>query len=64
MQVQENICYDMAALSKLLPIGKNNLYSLVHSKGFPKITVGRKILIPKKEFEQWLETSSKQQAAY
>ncbi len=55
------LCYDMKSLHEVLPIGKNNLYALVHSKGFPKITVGKRIIIPKKAFEEWLSESSKEQ---
>lgn len=54
----DNACYDMKALQEVLPIGKNKLYELVHSKGFPQITVGRRILIPKKLFEEWLKNAS------
>ena len=54
-----SLCYDMKSLQKVLPIGKNKLYTLVHSKGFPKLTIGRRILIPKKAFEEWLVEASK-----
>ena len=57
----DNACYDMKALQEVLPIGKNKLYELVHSKGFPQITVGRRILIPKKLFEEWLKNASAEQ---
>lgn len=57
----DNICYDMQSLLKILPIGRNKLYELVHSKGFPRITVGRRILIPKKSFEEWLAKASAEQ---
>lgn len=49
------LCYDMKELAKIIPLGKSYLYNLVHSKGFPKIKVGRRILIPKKALEKWLE---------
>ena len=64
MQVSElnmSLCYDMKTLHEVLPIGMNNLYNLVHSKGFPKLTIGRRIIIPKKAFEEWLIESSKKQ---
>lgn len=57
----DNACYDMKALQEVLPIWKNKLYELVHSKGFPQITVGRRILIPKKLFEEWLKNASAEQ---
>ncbi len=57
----KNVCYDMQALYQMLPVGRNKLYEIVHSKGFPKITVGRRILVPKKAFEEWLENSAAEQ---
>ena len=48
------ICYDMKMLKKLVPLGANKLYELVNSEGFPKIKVGRRILIPKTALEKWL----------
>lgn len=60
-EVDMSLCYDMNSLQQVLPLGKNNLYNLVHSKGFPKITIGRRILIPKKALEQWLSEASQQQ---
>ena len=60
-EVDMSLCYDMNSLQQVLPLGKNNLYNLVHSKGFPKIIIGRRILIPKKALEQWLSEASQQQ---
>lgn len=48
------LCYDMKELGKLFPIGKNNLYNMVHQEGFPKIVIGKRILIPKSGLEKWL----------
>ncbi|MBQ2670382.1 MAG: helix-turn-helix domain-containing protein [Clostridia bacterium] len=56
----DKLCYDMKSLQEVMPLGKNNLYNLVHSEGFPKITIGRRILIPKKAFEEWLQTTAVQ----
>lgn len=59
-----SLCYDMNSLQNVLPLGKNKLYDLVHSEGFPKITVGRRIIIPKKAFEEWLLQASQRQADF
>lgn len=56
----EQLCYDMKALQEVMPIGKSNLYNMVHSEGFPKIVIGKRILIPQKAFEEWLETAALQ----
>jgi excisionase family DNA binding protein len=37
-----------------LKLGKNNTYKLVNKKGFPKITIGKKILIPEEQFEKYI----------
>ena len=50
--------YTMKELAEIIPIGTNNLYNLVHSKGFPSVTINRRILIPIDEFEQWIKTSA------
>jgi excisionase family DNA binding protein len=46
----------------MLPVGWNKLYELVNSKGFPKFVVGRRILIPRKQFEAWLEKAATEQS--
>lgn len=37
-----------------LKLGKNNTYKLISQKGFPKITIGKKILIPEEQFEKYI----------
>ena len=37
-----------------LKLGKNNTYKLVNKKGFPKIIIGKKILIPEEQFEKYI----------
>ena len=54
------LVYSVSEIAKLLNIGKNLSYDLVHKTGFPKIIIGgRKIVIPVKAFEIWLESNSK-----
>lgn len=40
--------------AKRLNICENSMRILVNSKGFPKIKCGRRILIPIKAFEEWV----------
>lgn len=49
--------YTVNDLAEIMPIGKTNIYSLVHSKDFPAITVGRRIIIPIDRFNEWLNSS-------
>lgn len=54
----EKLFYTIDELYEILPLGKNSLYSLVKREGFPKVIVGRKILIPVKGFNLWIEQNS------
>lgn len=54
----ETLCYDMKTLKSVIPLGANKLYELVHSDGFPKITVGKRILVPKIALEKWLSDNA------
>ena len=56
--MNNTLCYDMKTLQEVIPLGKNRLYDLVHSEGFPRISVGKRIIIPKKALEEWLEKTA------
>ena len=43
--------YNMKELAEIIPIGVSNLYALVHSDGFPAITINRRIVIPIDAFD-------------
>lgn len=42
----KRLFYTVAELSELIPLGRNSLYRLVGQEKFPKVTIGKKILIP------------------
>ena len=50
--------YTVDEIRTMLGIGKNEAYRLTHSKGFPSIRIGNRIVIPKEAFHQWLNGSS------
>ena len=52
----EKLTYTVPEIAKLLGIGVNSAYTLVRSKGFPCIHIGRKIVIPKERFNTWLNS--------
>lgn len=54
----DKLVYSVKETAQVLNIGMNSAYNLVNSKDFPKITLGRKILVPKKALEQWIESQS------
>lgn len=48
----EMLCADHIATA--LNVSKSKAYDLMHSRGFPSIRVGRRMLTPKKLFEAWI----------
>lgn len=65
MQNQETSdYYSVKELQKKLGIGKNAAYALIKSPGFPCYTIGRKNLIPKKEFETWEQKQLRKQTGF
>lgn len=43
-------------IGDIMGLSKNEAYELCHSKGFPCVIVGRRMIIPKLAFLKWLET--------
>ena len=43
---------DVAAV---LNISRANAYTLMHSKGFPTIFIGKRMLVPKDKFLAWMD---------
>jgi DNA binding domain, excisionase family len=41
-------------VAKNLQISRSKAYELVRSEGFPKIRLGKRLLIPKEAFEEWI----------
>lgn len=50
-----NLVYTVQELAESLCLSESYMYQLIRSNEFPKIKLGRKILIPKKAIEEWLE---------
>lgn len=49
----------VSELSEYLGLGLSKTYELCHSIGFPIVKLGRKILIPRKQLEEWIEKQLK-----
>ena len=45
-------------VASCLKISRAKAYELVQSDGFPRIVIGRRIVIPTDAFENWLETNT------
>lgn len=41
-------------IQKYFSCGKNRAYNIIHTNGFPTIRIGKRLYIPKQEFEKWL----------
>lgn len=45
-------------VAAVLGISRAGAYELVHSKGFPSLTIGSRIVVPKEKFIAWIDEKS------
>ena len=43
-------------LAKVLGVATSTAYELMHEKDFPALKVGNRLIVPKENFKQWIET--------
>lgn len=48
-----NKIYTLEDIQEFFKVSKPTALSIVHSEGFPKIIIGKRLLIPKGALEQW-----------
>lgn len=48
------VVYTPMEIKMMLGIGKNEVYKLIHTGEIKSIKIGRKLLIPKQCFHEWL----------
>ena len=53
------ITYNAVDLSELLGISVSCAYDLFHREDFPTLKIGRRLLVTKANFENWLANQSK-----
>jgi excisionase family DNA binding protein len=53
-----NRCYTVQDLQDILGVGRKSVYSLLKRKEFRWIRVGAVYRIPKKSFDEWLESGN------
>lgn len=58
--MEEKRVFTVEEVRNILNIGRNSVYKLVKQPSFPKILIGKKILIPINEFESWIKEQSHQ----
>ncbi len=45
-------------LAETLGISKAGAYALLHSKGFPTLRVGKRLMVPKEKLSAWIDRST------
>jgi len=46
-------------LSKAIGIAPSSCYELMHEKDFPSIRIGKRLVVPRKKFIEWVDEQSK-----
>lgn len=56
--MNDKLCMSVSEVTEALGVSLPVGYSIVKSKGFPSIRLGKRIIVPRKAFEDWLENQS------
>ena len=54
----EKVVLTVQEVQQLTGLGKNTVYQMVNRADFPKLRVGKRILIPCDAFMRWLEAQT------
>ena len=46
-------------VATVLGISRTNAYALLHQEGFPTLQIGKRLLVPRDKFIQWINDSTK-----
>lgn len=49
-------------VARVLGISNAGAYELMHEPGFPVLRVGKRLVVPKEKFQQWVEQSTRRGA--
>lgn len=52
------LTYNATELAEILGVSKPVAYSLMHSKGFPTIRIGKRMLVNASMLQSWLDANS------
>ncbi len=53
----EKLTYSVPEISELLGVSTTKLYQLIRYNSIPHLKLGKRVVIPKKEFTEWLSKS-------
>ena len=51
----EKMTLSVEEAGKLLGVSRQVAYQLIHRPDFPTLQIGRRVLIPKKQLEEWMD---------
>lgn len=51
----EKVALNMSEFASVMSIGRNKAFELTRQPGFPKVRLGRRIIIPVEALKSWLE---------
>ncbi len=46
-------------VAQLLGVSQSSAYELMHEKDFPALRVGNRLIVPKDEFQKWVQEQMK-----
>lgn len=52
--IKSEFLYTVEEVRQILGVGRNKIYDMIHNKEFPLKRSGKKIIIPKQSFDEWL----------
>lgn len=55
---EKKLAMTMDEVATELQISRPTAYDLARSEGFPALKVGRRVIVPRIEFERWLSESA------
>ena len=61
MDNTEIVLYNIEDLQRIFHIGRNKVYQLASTSGFPAMRLNRQILVPKDKLERWIQQNSGKQ---
>ena len=53
--MNEKLTLSVEEAGKLLGVSRQVAYQLIHRSDFPTLDIGRRILVPKKQLEEWMD---------
>lgn len=53
--MNEKLTLSVEEMGKMLGVSRQVAFSLVHRADFPVLRIGKRILVPKKQLEAWMD---------